>query len=284
MELLDELLTKLLLNWAAEMAPKLSVVMPCFNESLSNLDESFASLKNQTFCEFECIVIDESTNSNSALHCRELCETDARFTYVRPSKRLGLAASLNFGIGLANAEWIARFDSDDVCLPERFQLQMDYLDRNPQVGVLGTGLEIIDSVGKTLAYRSYPVDHGVIFNSFYFTTPIAHPTVIYKKELAIKSIGYKPEFKNSEDLDLWLRLLNSGVIFANLDKPLVKYRQTLTKRSRTHWKFNLKARIDNFRLQGFFKRILGIALVGAWSCIPDSLQEPLYKKIILKSD
>lgn len=271
-------------NWAIDMVPKLSVVMPCFNESVSNLEEAFASLKNQTFSGFECIVIDESTNDLSAAHCKSLCDSDTRFSYVRPKNRLGLAASLNLGIGLAAAEWIARFDSDDVCFPERFQLQIDYLDRNPDVGVLGTGLEIIDSVGKTLAYRNYPVDHGVIVNSFYFTTPIAHPTVVYKKELAIKSIGYKPEFKNSEDLDLWLRLLNSGAVFANLDMPLVKYRQTLTKRSRTHWKFNLKARIDNFRFQGFFRRILGIALVGVWSCIPDALQEPLYKKIILKGN
>lgn len=271
-------------NWAVDMAPMLSVVMPCFNESVSNLEEAFASLKNQTFSDFECIVIDESSDDDSALHCKKLCDSDCRFSYVRPDRRLGLAASLNLGIGLASAEWIARFDSDDICFPNRFELQMDYLDGNPEVGVVGTGLEIIDGEGRTLAYRSYPMDHNLIANSFYFTTPIAHPTVIYKKELVVKNSGYKPEFKNSEDLDLWLRLLNSGVVFANLNQPLVKYRQAHTKRSSTHWKFNLKARVDNFQFKGFFKRVLGIAIVGAWSCIPEVLQESLYKKIILRDD
>lgn len=266
------------------MTPKLSVVMPCFNESVINLDESFSSLRSQTFSDFECFVIDESTDNTSASHCKSLCDADARFSYVRPENRLGLAASLNLGISMATANLIARFDSDDICLPERFQLQMDYLSENPRVGVLGGGLEIIDGKGQTLGRRSYPVDHDEIVRAFYFTTPIAHPTVVYNKALVTKESGYKPEFKNSEDLDLWLRLLNAGVIFGNINQTVVKYRQAETKRSRAHWKFNLKARIDNFRLEGFFKRIMGIAMVVVWSCIPDVLQEPLYKKIILRSD
>lgn len=266
------------------MAPRLSVVMPCFNESVSNLGEAFASLMNQTFSDFECIVVDESTNDQAASHCKKLCDSDVRFYYVRPKNRLGLAASLNLGIDLANAKWIARFDSDDICIPERFQLQITYLDQNPRIGVLGGGLEIIDGEGRAIGYRSYPLDHDAIVNAFYFTTPIAHPTVIYKKELVIKNYGYKPEFSNSEDLDLWLRLLNAGVVFGNIDQTLVKYRQADTKRSKAHWKFNLKARVENFRREGFLKRVIGIAMVGVWSCIPDKLQAPLYKMIIFRGD
>lgn len=262
--------------------PMLSVVMPCFNESLDNLDESFHSLMSQSFADFECIVVDESTDQRLASHCRSLCDSDERFRYVRPDSRLGLAASLNLGIDLAAAKWIARFDSDDICQPQRFELQMDYLDKNPEVGLIGTGLEIIDDRGAHIGYRNYPRDHDAIEEAFYFTTPVAHPTVIYKKELVVHNAGYNAAFKNSEDLDLWLRLLNAGVAFANLDEPLVKYRQHQTKRSKTHWKFNLKARLDNFKPHGFLKRIAGIALVAVWACIPDRLQEPLYKKIILR--
>jgi glycosyltransferase involved in cell wall biosynthesis len=275
---------KLPLNWGADMSPKLSVVVPCFNESVKNLDESFASLKNQTFSDFECIVIDESTNYESASYCKKLCDSDARFNYVRPKRRLGLAASLNLGISLANTEWVARFDSDDVCLLERFELQVNYLVKNPHIGVLGTGLQIINENGDILAYRNYPSSHDAIVDSFYFTTPIAHPTVLYKKELVVKNHGYNPGFKNSEDLDLWLRLLNAGVVFANLDEPLVKYRQAENKRGRAHWNFNLKARVNNFRIDGFFKRVLGIALIGSWLCIPETLQETIYKKIILRGE
>ncbi len=266
------------------MSPIFSIVMPCFNESVSNLDQSFASLKCQTLSDFECLVIDESTDSNSASHCKALCDSDVRFSYIKPQTRLGLAASLNLGISLASSEWIARFDSDDICLPERFQIQMDYLAENPNIGVLGGALEIIDGHGRTLGHRSYPSNHDAILNAFFLTTPIAHPTVLIKKELIAREFGYRPEFKNSEDLDLWLRLLNAGVVFGNVEKVVVKYRQVETKRSRTHWKFNLKARVDNFSSKGFCKRVIGIAIVGAWSCIPDVLQESLYKMIIFRSD
>lgn len=266
----------------SSLQPKLSVVMPCFNESLGNLEESFHSLKSQSFADFECIVVDESTNDSLASHCRSLCDSDDRFRYVRPESRLGLAASLNLGIDLAAAQWIARFDSDDICLPQRFELQMEYLDKNPKVGLLGAGIEVIDDRGAHVGYRTYPQDHHEIERAFYFTTPVAHPTVIYKKELVIRDAGYNSSFKNAEDLDLWLRLLSAGVTFANLSQPLVKYRQSQTKRSKTHWKFNLKARLNNFQTNGFLKRVAGIALVGVWSCIPECLQEPLYKKIILR--
>lgn len=275
---------RLLLNWASNMVPKLSVVMPCFNESVSNLDQSFSSLKSQIFSNFECFVIDESTDINSASHCKALCDSDVRFSYVKPQTRLGLAASLNLGISLATSAWIARFDSDDICLPERFKVQMDYLAENPRIGVLGGALEIIDGHGRKVGQRSYPLNHDAIVNAFFFTTPIAHPTVLFKKELIVKESGYRPEFKSSEDLDLWLRLLNAGVVFGNVEKSVVKYRQAETKRSKTHWKFNLKARVDNFKFNGFWKRVFGIFIIGAWSCIPDVLQEPLYKMIIFKSN
>ena len=84
--------------------PRVSVIVPAFNESVTVLEESLASLMDQTFDDFECIVVDESTHPDLAQACESICARDARFRYVHPSQRLGLPGSLNLGISIARGE------------------------------------------------------------------------------------------------------------------------------------------------------------------------------------
>ncbi len=264
--------------------PRVTFVVPSFNEPAQIISQSLASVAAQTFDDFECLVVDESTDPQAAANCRALCAQDPRFRYLRPERRLGLAGSLNLGIAQARGELIARFDSDDLCLPDRLAKQVSFLAEHPEVDVLGGGLEIIDEDGRTLAFRSYPQTHDGIERRMHFTTTIAHPTVMMRRRVIEACGGYNPEFRFAEDLDLWLRLLNHGVQFANLPLVLVRYRQQNTRRSSRHWRFNLRARTRNFGLRRLPQRLLGLAAIALWSSLPDTLQERIFHRLVLRCD
>jgi glycosyltransferase involved in cell wall biosynthesis len=262
--------------------PRLTIIVPSFNQPQKILKESLDSIIRQTFQDYECIVIDESTDSELADICKQTCSIDSRFKYYHPIHKLGLAGSLNYGLDIARSEWVARFDSDDICIKTRFEDQMAFLDRNHDVDVLGGGLEIINESGETIAYRDYPEKHRDIERKMQFTTPIAHPTVIYRRKKVLMAGGYNPSFRFAEDLDLWLRLINAGAKFANLKKTLVSYRQQNTNRQQRHWIFNLRARINNLSARYFFRRIAGVAAIAIWSILPQTIQEKMYKSLQLR--
>ena len=263
-------------------SPRVTLVVPAFNEPVDVITESLDSVRTQTLTDFECIVVDESTDAQAAQACRALCERDERFRYVHPEKRLGLAASLNLGISMARAPLIARFDSDDICMPDRLERQVSFMDGHTDVGVLGGGLEIMDETGRTLAFRSYPSDHAMIERKLQTTTPIAHPTVMLRKALIEQHGGYDAGFRFAEDLDLWLRLANRGVRFANLPEVLVRYRQQHTSRNSRHWEFNLRARKRNFTTRHLPHRLLGLCIFSVWGKLPASVQQRVFHGLLLR--
>ena len=263
--------------------PQITFVVPCFNEEPHILAESLGSVALQSFRNFECLVIDESTEPASTQAVAAICNSDLRFRHLIPTQRIGLARSLNLGISEARGEFIARFDSDDVCLPNRLSLQLDWMIKNPHVDVLGGGLEIIDCEGKTLAFRDYPLCHEAISRQFHITTAVAHPAVLMRAS-ALRAVGgYDPEFRFAEDLDLWLRMLNRGIRFANVPQTILKYRQNHTNRSLDHWRYALRARKKNFVRSNFMSRLVGIGLINMWLYIPAFLQKLLFKLLLLRS-
>lgn len=262
--------------------PLVTVVVPSFNEDTHIVRVSLESIRAQTFADFECIVVDESTRPELAEACRAVCAEDPRFVYIHPTERLGLPKSLNLAIGKARGQLIARFDSDDVCTPERLALQAAFLQSHPEISVVGGALDIINSEGKFLAHRRYPETSIEIAKGMQLTTTLAHPTVMYRKEAIERHGGYNPEFRFAEDLDLWLRWMNAGLHFANLAQVLVQYRQDNTRRDQSHWRFNLRARTSNFSAQHLVRRAIGIACIAAWVAMPNVAQEQIFKALILR--
>ena len=262
--------------------PYVTVVVPSFNEDPHIIQASLESIRIQTFADFECIVVDESTNPELAEACQAFCALDSRFFYIHPNERIGLPKSLNLAISKARGQVIARFDSDDVCMPERLELQVAFLQSHPEISLVGGALEIISKEGKLLAQRSYPLLPIEIAKGMQLTTTIAHPTVMYRKVAIDQHGGYNTKFRFSEDLELWLRWINAGLQFANLPQVLVQYRQDNTRRGSGHWFFNLRARIANFNAQFLARRIIGIACIVSWVFMPKKLQEQIFKALVLR--
>ncbi|WP_072550368.1 MULTISPECIES: glycosyltransferase [Candidatus Fukatsuia] len=264
------------------MKPRVSIIIPTFNEPLATLERSLKSIFEQSFIDFECIVIDESTDSDRADFCKQLCSQDSRFIYVNPQKRIGLAASLNLALQMARADWVARFDSDDICMPDRIAQQVEFLSKNKDVDVLGGAIEIVDDSLNRVGFKFYPEAHNEIIRKSHFINPLAHPTVMFRRNTVLDSGGYDPRFKYGEDLELWLRLINKNAKFANLDKILIQYRQSTLSRPDINWRFNFKARIKNFRPHDLIRRVSGIAIIGCWAFLPRKIQESIYKVLILR--
>lgn len=262
--------------------PKVTLLVPAFNEPEHIMEQSLTSVMAQTFTDFECIVVDESTCPEAAQACLRICARDPRFRYIHPIDRLGLPGSLNLAISMARAPLLARFDSDDICLPERLAVQVTFMDAHPDVGVVGAGLQLIDETGRPTAERHYPERSNDITRKLQFTTSLAHPTVMYRADIVKRFGGYDPTFRFAEDLDLWLRWLNCGVKFANVPDVLVKYRQAQTRRHRIHWHFNLRARVRNFGVSHLLRRVAGIACIGTWSILPSTVQESVFRLMLLR--
>ena len=263
-------------------SPTVSVIVPSFNENPDTIYSSLQSLRNQTWSDFECMVIDESTDPGKAEAVRSECTRDIRFHYVRPESRIGLAASLNLGILKAKANLIARFDADDICMPQRLALQVAFLHKHPEIGVLGGSMEIIDNAERPVGCRNYPLSHKAIETAMMTTNAIAHPTVMFRRSVSEMHGAYDSNFRFSEDLDLWLRWLNAGVRFANLPDILLKYRQQYTHRNASNWDYNLMARRRNFTSKHMMHRMAGILGIAIWSKLPVSLQERFYRIAMFK--
>jgi glycosyltransferase involved in cell wall biosynthesis len=261
--------------------PLVTVVVPSFNELPHILRASLDSIRNQSLSNFECIVVDESDKIELAELCESLCAEDPRFIYLRPADRLGLPASLNIAILRARSRLIARFDSDDVCMPERLALQVAFLAAHPEISVVGGALNLIGDQGQILSHRSYPQNSHSIARGMQLTTTIAHPTVMFRMEVVEKHGSYNPDFRFAEDLDLWLRWMNAGVRFANLPQVLVHYRQSTSRRDRRHWHYNLRARRLNFSSSLAIFRVLGIFCIILWFALPKIVQDRVFELLIL---
>jgi glycosyltransferase involved in cell wall biosynthesis len=263
-------------------APKVSVIVPAFNEPVEILEESLTSLMNQTFGDFECLVVDESTQPDLAQACERICARDARFRYLHPPHRLGLAASLNLGISLAQGGLIARFDSDDICLSNRLDVQVRFLEENSDISIVGSWMHIIGESNNVIGVRKYAASHTQIEKNFIYSNGMGHPSVMLRSTI-IKDIKgpYSEEFKFSEDLELWLNLLARGHRFANIPDCLIQYRQNSTYRTRSNWRFNIKARLLHLKSPYLTLKIIAISALAIWTYLPEVFRKIIYKRALL---
>ena len=199
---------------------KISVLMPVYNTPKDFLKEAIDSILNQTFKDFEFLIINDGSTNNAEDII--LSYEDKRIKYIKNEKNLGLIDTLNKGIELAQGEYIARFDSDDISLPERLEKQYNYMINNPQVGVLGTQYESFPKRKvSNLATKNDTIKEILLLDS----NTIGHPTVMIKKSILLdNNVRYDKQALYVEDYKMWLDLIDKTE-FANLEDILLKYRR-----------------------------------------------------------
>jgi glycosyltransferase involved in cell wall biosynthesis len=202
--------------------PVISAVLPVYNGE-AYVREAVESILAQTFADFELIIINDGSTDGSGVILRELAARDPRIVLVERANG-GLVSALNEGVERAQADLIARMDADDVADPERFALQQARMSVEPELGVLGSFIRIVDKTGRFIRQGYYPVTPKETARFLVHGSPLAHPTVMMRKEAVKKVGGYRRAFSHCEDYDLWLRISELGYAIANLPKPLLNYR------------------------------------------------------------
>lgn len=194
--------------------PKISVIMTVYNTPEEWLREAIASILNQTYSDFEFIIINDGSTNNAEDVI--LSYTDERIKYIKQDNQ-GIANAANRGLSIARGEYIARMDSDDISDKFRFEKQISYLDKHSEISVLGTNYERFPKV-KIVKMPKNPK-----YLDFVRCCSIANPTVMFRRlDFEKYNLRYNPEYK-CEDYELWSRAIKF-LKFANLDDVLLKYR------------------------------------------------------------
>jgi GT2 family glycosyltransferase len=203
-------------------SPAISAILPVYNGK-AYLQEAVESILAQTFTDFELIIINDGSTDGSGALLRELAAHDQRIVLVERANG-GLVSALNEGIERAHSGIIARMDADDVAMPQRFALQFAQMGREPDLGVLGSFINIIDKEGHIIRLADYPVTSTETARFLEHGCPVAHPSVMIRRDAVLKAGGYRKAFSHCEDYDLWLRISELGYGIANLPKVLLNYR------------------------------------------------------------
>ena len=217
--------------------------MPVYNGE-KYLRESIDSILNQTLTDFEFLIIDDGSTDNSI----EIINSyqDPRINLVKNYKNEGLVYSLNRGLSLAKGEYIARMDSDDISLSERLVKQVNFLDSNPEIAVVGTWVKVINETDEPQITWQYPLKPLEIQWNLYFYCPLAHPSVMFRKNTILDYDGYSQEMADAEDYDLWLRLVKKNLL-SNMKDILLLYRQHDFNITKTHQNRQIWASLINQR-------------------------------------
>ena len=230
--------------------PLVSVVMAAYNCS-EYIAESIESILQQCFTDFEFIIIDDGSTDDTSSIIQSFI-LDKRVKVLQQANK-GVTDALNHGISHANGKYITRQDADDLSLPSRMQKQIEFLERNPDYGVIGSNVQLIDRYGGNLGYSSFPTEHCHILAVLRTRNCFVHGSVTFKKSLFDAVSGYCPDFLLAQDYDLWLRMSNLCKV-ANLSEVLYNYRQlesSLSGRFADLQKdFIQRARARFFALQG----------------------------------
>lgn len=205
---------------STNMNPEVSIVMPAFNVERFIAD-SINSVLSQDFADFELIIINDGSTDNTEDIVNQF--NDPRIRYYRNDGNKGLFYTRNKGLELARGNYISMLDSDDIALPGKFSVQMEYLKNNPSIKLLGGGAFLIDGSGNKISGSyiqkapSEAIPSILLFNNYFIQS-----TIIFARDILDK-YTYRIEYPPSEDYDLWSRIALDFPTF-NLNKPLILYR------------------------------------------------------------
>lgn len=210
--------------------PKISVLMSTYNTPNEWLIEAIESILSQTLSDFEFIIIDDcSSNDIDKVKAKF---HDSRIIWVRNEQNLGLTKSLNKALKLAKGEYIARMDADDISLPERFAVQVDYMDKHPEIIVCGSYRRAFGGENKDEMWNLPKTREEQQVQLFFFNCGVTHPTAMLRKSMLDKyQISYNENYKKAQDYGLWVQCTRHAKM-AMIPKVLLKYRKSEQQISR----------------------------------------------------
>ncbi len=199
--------------------PQVSILMPVYNTA-PYLREAIDSMLSQTFTDFELIVLNDCSPDNA----EEILDTynDPRIVRYRGERNVGLANVLNVGIEMACGKYIARMDSDDISLPNRLKVQVDFLEKHPDIDLVSVAMQLFGAKEEVWVREQNP--EKVKINALFYS-PVLHASSMWRKESFERhGLRFRQDMVPAEDYDLWTRALVRGLKLVNLPDVLYRYR------------------------------------------------------------
>ncbi len=247
--------------------PAISIILPAYNAA-KYIEQTISSLLNQTFTDFELLVIDDGSTDNTVSVIKKF--TDSRIILIQNEHNLGLVKTLNKATMLCKGNYIARMDADDIALPQRLQLQKEFLDAHTNIAATAGWVNFIDENNKPAG--AWDLDRQTntavqIKKVLVKENCIAHPSVMIRAAV-LQQYLYSEKQLHIEDYDLWLRLTADSLVIEKIQQPVLDYRvhtESVTgsklKQSNFFIKhFNCKRRfiagnLKRFKINGFIVQV-----------------------------
>ena len=199
--------------------------MPVYNGERF-LADAIESILAQTYTDFELLIVDDGSTDASAEIIRAYENRDRRIRFFQLERNMGHADARNRGIVRATGQYITMMDCDDVSLPRRLQMQVEFMNSHPEIDVLGTCARAVNQDLTTTVFNFIvPRQHALIALNLFFGASFVHSSAMLRREFLGAVGGYEPGRRECADLELWLRLLReTSIKFANLPENLMLYR------------------------------------------------------------
>jgi len=242
--------------------PKVSVVMSSY-DGQKYLKQSVESILNQTFNDFEFLIVNDASTDKTLQILQEYSTRDSRITIINNEKNLGLTKSLNKALHISRGEYIARMDDDDISTPKRLEKQLGFMQNNPEVVLCGTLAVVVNEKREKIGDKILPTLYKDIKKKLLFNNQFVHTSLFFKKELGL----YNEEFQRAQDYEFVLRVASKHEV-ANLNEYLVKWtarKGSLSFSGTKQQRYAIKARwwaITKYgypKFKGFFHIILRTA-------------------------
>lgn len=232
--------------------------MPVYN-SEKYLIEAIESILSQTYTNFEFIIIDDCSTDNSWKIIKSLSKKDKRIRPYKNKKNLKIVKTRNKGLYLCSkkSKYYAPMDSDDICLPNRLELEIVFMEKNKDYVAISGHTYRINELGKTTGLRKYPLTNKKIVKSMLAASPLVQAASLIRKETLLLIKGYDEKYYRCQDYDLWFKLAEKGKL-ANIDNFLYKYRFTQTQGKNVELKDSLRFTIDIQKRRLFKKKFFSL--------------------------
>lgn len=191
----------------------ISVIMPVYNVE-KYVSEAICSILNQTYINFEFIIVDDYSTDNTFKVCEQFAQKDSRIKLFKNKENLRIEKTLNFALSKVTGKYVVRMDGDDISEPDRFEVMKNFLENNSDVVLCGTCTKTIDEDGSFINKVQQPSDFDVIKKMAFYKNPVLHIWMTYKR--IYDELGGYRIFKGSEDYDFILRVVTKGYKIANI--------------------------------------------------------------------
>lgn len=200
----------------------ITVITPAFNAE-KFLRKTIESILNQTFKNFEYIILDDCSNDGTLELIKKYAKCDRRIVVVSNKNNLGIAGNRNKGISLAKGRYIVWQDADDISVKNRLKKQYEFMENHPEVGICGGYLQFFDENGKK-GIRKYATNDALLRKNIFRFSPVAQPAAIIRRSCVLEAGKYDMRWPPAEDIDMSFRI-GSKHKFANLPEVMIKYRE-----------------------------------------------------------